>query len=405
MSVEYSAPGFCLFAPGISIARLLSMIKNQVSSEYNLLMLSGDSSIARGIDGAFHQMLTRFSRYWNRIDILTPSAPDASESTIHGNVYVHPAKKHRLLQPFFIKQKGEALLKERDYHLVTSHDFGFFYNGIGASWLLREKDIPLVSEIHHIEGYPIASTTREKLWRWSARQYIPFIAKQGAYFRVVNQYVAEQLIQFGADAEKIRTLYSVYLDLDLYRPQAIEKEYDVLFVARLAPNKGIMMLLDAIRQVKQTHPDIRLAIRGEGILKGQIEQYNLTHSLQKNVLFLPRVGDSSQMPELYNKTKILVCSSTVEGNPRVTIEAMACATPVVSTRVGIMPEVIQHGENGLLVDWNAGEMADAILQLLDDSVFYLKVAQAGQASVQRFEAEKIIQGYAESYREIIENHI
>lgn len=365
-------------------------------------MLSGDSSIARRIDGAFHQMLGRFSQYWNRIDILTPSAPDASECNIHDNVFVHPAKKHRLLQPFFIKRMSEALLKERNYHLVTSHDFGFFYNGIGASWLLKGKNIPLVSEIHHIEGYPIASSTREKLWRWSARQYIPFIAKQGAYFRVVNQNVAEQLIEFGASVEKIRTLYSVYLDLDLYHLQAIEKEYDVLFIARLATNKGIMLLLDAIRLVKQKYPDIKLAIRGEGMLKGDIEQFIKTNSLQKNILFLPRVEDSSRMPELYNKAKMLVCASTVEGNPRVTIEAMACGTPVVSTRVGIMPEVIQDGENGLLVDWDSGEIASAIQRLLGDSHFYQGIVQAGQQSVQRFEAEAIIRDYAKTYHEIIE---
>jgi len=348
-------------------------------------------------------MLGRFSQYWQRIDILTPAATDAKSRTIHGNVYVHPATNHRLLQPFFIKQKGEALLKERDYHLVTSHDFGFFYNGIGAAWLLRGKNIPPVSEIHHIEGYPIASTNREKLWRLAAKQYIPFIAKQGAYFRVVNQNIEDQLIQFGASAEKIRRLYSVYLDLELYRPQSIAKEYDVLFVARLAQNKGIMILLDAIRQVKEAHPEITLAIRGDGILKGKIEQFIIEHNLQENVIFLPRVEDSHAMPELYNKAKMLVCASTVEGNPRVTIEAMACGTPVISTRVGIMPEVIQHGENGLLVDWDSEDLALAIEQLLDDSQLYDAIVVAGQKSVQRFEAEKIIREYALAYHDIIES--
>ena len=380
------------------------MTESQFNPKYNLLMLSGDSSIARGIDGAFHQMLGRFSRYWNRIDILTPSASDTRDCQIHDNVYVYPAQQHRLLQPFFIKRKGEALFNTRDYHLVTSHDFGFFYNGIGATWLLSGKNIPLVSEIHHIEGYPVASTIREKLWQWSARQYIPFIAKQGAYFRVVNQNIREQLTKFGASEEKIYTLYSVYLDLDLYRPMTIEKEFDVLFVARLAPNKGIMMLLETIRLLKQSHPDIKLAIRGEGVLKKQIEQYIETYSLQNNVLFLPRVKDSSQMPEIYNKAKLLVCASTVEGNPRVTIEAMACGTPVISTRVGIMPEVVQNGENGLLVDWDAENIASAIRQLLDDGTLYKSIAVSGGEAVQRFEAESIIREYATAYHRIIENH-
>src|SRR5689334_343028 len=119
----------------------------------NLLMLSGDSSAARGRGGAFTDMLRRFSAHWSRIDILTPSAPDASERVLYGNVYVHPSPWHRLWQPLFIRRKGTQLMAERHYDLVTSHDFGFFYNGLGAWALLRNQpDMPLVSEIHHVEG-------------------------------------------------------------------------------------------------------------------------------------------------------------------------------------------------------------------------------------------------------------
>lgn len=376
-----------------------------MTARYNLLMLSGDASIARGIDGAFHQMLARFSQYWQRIDILTPTVEGASYRQIHETVHVHPAPRHRILQPLFIKQKGSELLTQRVYHMVTSHDFGFFYNGIGARWLLSGQNTPLVSEIHHIEGYPIATTFRENLWRQSAHLYIPFIAKYGAYFRVVNQQVASQLQKMGVPEKQIRLLYSLYLDLDHMYPQMITKKYNVLFVGRLASNKGIMLLLDAITHVKQTHPNITLAIRGEGTLKPQIEAFITAHQLHDNVLFLPRITESSAMPRLYNQAKMLVCASTVEGNPRVTIEAMACGTAVISTRVGIMPDVIEHGENGLLVDWDAEAIADAIRVLLDDETRYRSIADAGQQRVQQFDAEQTIREYALAYHDIIENHL
>lgn len=368
-------------------------------------MFSGDSSVARGIDGAFYQMLARFSNYWQRIDILTPTAPDAQSRTIHDNVYIHPAPNHRLLQPRFIKQKGEELLSQRQYHLITSHDFGFFYNGIGAWWLLQNKNIPLLSEIHHIEGYPIAISLREKLWRFAAQQYIPFMAKRGAYFRVVNNDVAQQLQKLGVSPKKILLLYSLYLDFDIYQAQATEKQYDVLFVGRLASNKGILLLLDAIAQVAQTNPGVKLAIRGEGALKSIIQQKITEMSIENNVIFLPRVADTHEMAKLYSSAKMLVCASTVEGNPRVTIEAMACAVPVISTPVGIMPAVIIDGENGFLVDWKAEEIANAIRRLLDDSAFYEKIAQASHQSVQKFEAEKIVRDYALGYHRIIEKKL
>jgi glycosyltransferase involved in cell wall biosynthesis len=366
-------------------------------------MFSGDSSIASGIDGAFYQMLGRFSAYWQRIDILTPSAKNATARTIHGNVFVHPAPNHRLLQPYFIKRKGEALFREHSYDLLVSHDFGFFYNGIGVAWLSQGKAIPLVSEIHHIEGYPIASNWRETLWRRAAQLYLPFIAKRGAYFRVVNEDVASQLVALGISREKIRLLYSLYLELEHYQPQAVPKAYDVLFVGRLASNKGIILLLDAIRQVRQSHPSVRLAIRGEGGLEASIRERIASEGMEENVIFLPRVADSSAMPALYSNARMLVCASTVEGNPRVTIEAMACGIPVISTRVGIMPSVIRSGENGFLVDWKAEEIAASIRRLLDDEAEYQRIAEASRASVQQFEAEKMIRAYAEGYQAIIES--
>jgi glycosyltransferase involved in cell wall biosynthesis len=374
-----------------------------MNSGYKLLMLSGDSSIASGMDGAFYQMLGRFSAYWERIDILTPAAKKASERTIHGNVFVHPAPNHRLLQPFFIKRKGEDLLKQYQHDLLVSHDFGFFYNGIGAAWLLQGKKIPLVSEIHHIEGYPIATNWRERLWREAASLYLPFIAKRGAYFRVVNEDVAKQLETFGIPREKIRLLYSLYLDLERYQPQAVSKQYDVLFVGRLASNKGILLLLDAIAQVRQTHPSITLAIRGEGGLEAALRERIAQEGMEQNVVFLPRVADSSAMPALYSSAKMLVCASTVEGNPRVTIEAMACGTPVISTRVGIMPSLIRNGENGFLVDWKAEEIAHAIRRLLEDEAAYQRIAEASRAAVQEFEADKTIRAYAEGYQKIVES--
>lgn len=374
------------------------------SAKYNLLMLSGDSTIACGVDSAFYRMLEHFSQYWQRIDILTPTAPNAKSRVLYENVFVHPAPNHRLMQPLFIKRKGQALMTERDYHLVVSHDFGFFYNGIGAQWLLHNKKIPLVSEIHHIEGYPIATTMREQLWRKAAQRYLPFIAKQGAYFRVVNDIVAQQLIDLTVSSDKILKLYSLYLDLEQYQIRDIPKQYDVLFIARLTANKGVMNLLEAIHIAKQSHPDIVLAIRGDGVLKSQMQTYIQSNQLTENVIFLPRVANTDDMPKLYQASRMLICASTIEGNPRVTIEAMACGIPVISTHVGIMPEVIQNGENGLLVDSNPQAMAEAICDLLEKPDLYQRLSKNGRAAVTKFEADQTIKAYTIGYHDIIESN-
>jgi len=370
---------------------------------YNLIMLSGDNSIARGIDGAYYQMLARFSTYWNRIDIITPTHPNAKACVIHENVHVHPAPRHRALQPLFINQKVSELMRERPYHLMTSHDFGFFYNGWGAWWLWRKTGIPYTSEILHVEGYPIATNLREQIWRFVGMRYLPFVAKRASAIRVMNAIeVPDLLRRMGIPDEKILLLRALYIDHTIFHPiPDVEKKYDVVFVGRLAQNKGIFTLLKAIHRSKQNYPNISLAIRGEGDLRAELMAYIEAHDLQNNVYWISRLPDSEALAELYNQSKILACASTVEGGPRVTVEAMACKTAVLSTPVGVMPEVIKQGENGYLFQ-GEDELSDLLVRILNDETHRQMIAQSGYEIAQQFEAEQTIRAYATGYHNLIE---
>lgn len=374
-------------------------------ARYNLLMLSGDNSIARGLESPFDRMLARFVQYWQRIDVITPSAPDAQPRTLHERVFVHPAPYHRLFQPYFIWRKGRELMRERTYDLVTSHDFGFFYNGIGAYNLLRRRDVPYVSEIHHVEGYPQAVNNRERLWRWVAGRYIPFATRHVQAFRVVNALDTPRVLhRFGVPPDKILVLPSLYIDHDIYRPMPdVEPLYDMLFVGRLSANKGIFTILEALRLLAQHNPAITLGIRGEGDLRPRIDAFIKEHLLQNNVIWLPRTPNEQSMARLYNQARLLVCASTVEGGPRVTIEAMACGTPVLSTPVGIMPEVIQHGVSGFIVR-DAHQIALCTRWLLNDTDLHQRIAERGSQAVQAYRADAIIANYAQTYHALIERH-
>ena len=369
----------------------------------NLMMLSGDSSVAQGRDGAFYQMLRRFSAYWDRIDILCPRAPGAAERTVHGNVHVHPSPWHRAAQPLFIHQKGRALMKEREYALITSHDFGFFYNGVGAAWLSRASGVPYVSEIHHVEGYPRAVTRRERVYRALAIPYIRWAKRRAAAFRAVNTVeVPELLRRLGVPEEKILVLPSLYIDFDLFRRMPdVAKEYDGVFVGRLAPNKGVFTILNALALVRQTHPSIRFALRGRGALEPAVRARIATLGLQNNVTLLTEPVPPDEIARFYNSARMLVCASTAEGGPRVTVEAMACGIPVISTPVGMMRELITDGATGLLFRWGEAELAAKMRLLLDDAALRARLGEAGRQSVQEFEADRVIERYARGYHDLI----
>ncbi len=369
-------------------------------------MLSGDASVAEGHEGAFYQMLRRFSSHWDRIDVICPRPAQVARTQVHGNVFLHPSPWPKALQPLFILQRGRELLSEQPYGLISSHDFGFFYNGIGAWLLTRGHDAPYVSEIHHVEGYPRAVTTRERLYRAAAMIYLRRVWRCAAAIRTVNRHeVPDLLRRLGVPEEKILYLPALYLDYEVFRPMpGTPHRTDVLFVGRLVPNKGLFTLLNAIAQVRQTHPAVTLLILGRGPLRRALEDRVEALGLRENVTFVERVAHPQGVAELYNAAGMLVCASTTEGGPRVTVEAMACGTPVISTPVGVMPDLIEHGTNGLLFHWDAGELAGHIRRLLDDPALRERLGAAGREAVQGFDAETLIARYAASYKELADRH-
>jgi len=367
-----------------------------------LLMISGDASVVEGYKGAFYQMLRRFSTHWERIDIICPHPSRVECLAVHGNVYFHPASVPRWLQPWFIARRGRTLLEMHAHDLITSHDFGFFYNGIGAWLLARRRNIPLVSEIHHVEGYPLAVTLRERLYRWLAMIYLRLVWRHAAAIRVVNRKEVPGLLrELGVPEEKILILPSLYLDYEVFRPAAeVQRRYDLLFVGRLVPNKGISTIVEALAEVHRTHPGTTLLILGRGPLRSALEAQARRLGVMDAITFVERVDSPHGVARVYNEARMLICASSVEGGPRVTVEAMACGTPVISTPVGVMPDILVDGVTGLEFHWDARELAQKVRLLLDNETLRADIGEAGREAVQGFEAEAMIARYAEGLQAV-----
>jgi glycosyltransferase involved in cell wall biosynthesis len=114
---------------------------------------------------------------------------------------------------------------------------------------------------------------------------------------------------------------------------------------RLSPEKAQKDLITAFSIISSRHPKARLLIVGDGPLKNELEQWSREKGLSQ-VHFLGFRGD---MDEIMAAIDLFVLPSLTEGLPNVILEAFACAKPVVATNVGGVPEVVTHGENGLLV--------------------------------------------------------
>ena len=138
-------------------------------------------------------------------------------------------------------------------------------------------------------------------------------------------------------------------------------------VGRLVSGKGIDFYLHAARIVLERGRDVRFLMIGAG---GPVENYRSELEMLAQQLRLDQrvifTGQRQDVPEILRDVDIVVHPSLTEGLSNVILEAMAASIPVVATRVGGNPELVEDGRTGFLVPVeNAGEIANAICRLLD----------------------------------------
>ncbi|HJO07510.1 MAG TPA: glycosyltransferase family 4 protein, partial [Chloroflexota bacterium] len=114
------------------------------------------------------------------------------------------------------------------------------------------------------------------------------------------------------------------------------------------------------------------------------------------------VETPDDLADCYRRSRLLLCTSYSEGGPRVVLEAMACATPVVSTPVGVVPELIEDRLTGRLVDWEPADIATAILEVLGDPTAAARMARLAHEAVQPLDRRVTLDDYADAYVRLAE---
>ena len=365
-------------------------------------MLSGDRDVAQGKLGPFHVTLGGLAPRFDRIDVITPPSAGASSRSLHGNVFVHPSFGSRWSQSGFISSKAAELIGERPYSLVVSHDFGRFYNGIAAQHLKSTFGIPFVSEIHHVPGHPRAANATEMLLKLLTRWYVQWVRSEVQAFRVVNRIEMPALLaSWDVPADRILTLSSAYLDFEVFHPQAgAPDRWDVVFCGRLVPNKGLDLLAKAAGIVATIRPQTKFLVIGEGPETARFKRELADAGALPNFRFAGWLPSQKEVADAYAQSKMLICTSYNEGLPRVCLEAMACRVPVVSTPVGIMPEVVQDRLNGRIVPWDARKIASAVLDTLGSPEARSSMGDLSVEAVRPFARDMTLERYAAAYREL-----
>lgn len=180
----------------------------------------------------------------------------------------------------------------------------------------------------------------------------------------------------------------------------------LLFIGLISRRKGVDCLLEAFRIVSETHPDIRLDIVGR-IADQEFHQSLLAYirgnGLEERISWLGTM-DSASLAARYASAVMLVLPSLEESAPGVIAEAMAVGCPVVATRVGGVPYMVDELRTGFLVEpRDPRGLAAAIMKILEDKVLReAMVTQAKQTALERFAPWTVAAKTTQVYRQVIE---
>jgi glycosyltransferase involved in cell wall biosynthesis len=319
-------------------------------------------------------------------------------------LHIFPEMETFSLRAFFLLRK---LLKKKRYDLI--HDV----NTLGWGLIpMKGYGIPIISTIHHPLTRDRESdfTMDRSFWEMVATILFYPLNMQRFVINSIDRVITsskecrEELRRvFSLKREKISVVYNG-IDIDLFQNTGGKREErSLLFVGNTEDHKkGIHVLIEALAGMPN---DITLTIVDEGPpLKLTASSMIKKFDVENRVKLTGKI-DNADLIRLYSTKTILVMSSHYEGFGLPAVEAMACGTPVVATKVGALPEVMNES-CGILVEPNdPSALRSAIIRLLDDNDKRKKISGLSRAyAVSNFSWEAAAKNTYEVYKEVISSY-
>lgn len=244
------------------------------------------------------------------------------------------------------------------------------------------------------------------------RSYLPitrFSIEQSDGVTAISKYLQERTRREFDVRNPIEVIYN-FVNCDVYcrnagSPEkrseyAREDERILVHLSNFRPVKRVTDTIEIFERVRKKIPS-KLLLIGDGPDRSRAEWLAVQKGIHNDVLFL---GKQDQVSEKLAISDIMLMPSELESFGLAALEAMACEAVPIATRVGGVPEVIEHGASGYLADvGDVDTMARYAVELLGDESQLRKMAKASRAAAQsRFCASKIIPQYEDFYRRILE---
>jgi glycosyltransferase involved in cell wall biosynthesis len=321
--------------------------------------------------------------------------------------YTMGGEMHYVLVPSLL---CKALSEDVD--IVHAHSYGYFH--VNAAMLMRRlREVPFVFTPHfHPEWSMWGGSRRKKLRRFYDRILGPTILRSAD--KVIGVSEAEMSLMNGGRLGEDRTAiipngispedFDPPPDGGLFRERYELDGRIVLFVGRLASNKGLETLVDSIPRVLSDQKDVKFVLVGqdEG-MKANLMRKAESLGVAGSLIFTGHITDNRLFRSAFAACDVFVLPSEYEAFGIVLLEAMMCEKPCIASAVGGTSEVVMHEETGLLVEYgDTQELAESIKTILEDSSTAEEMGKRGRKRVLRkFTWERIATEIEAVYGELV----
>ena len=304
------------------------------------------------------------------------------------------------------KRKIESAIAEQNPDIAHLH---IYYGKLTSSILgpLKRQGIPIVQSLHEYKLLcPVYTCIRndtvceacagQQFWkalayrcnrgsllRSAASACESYISKAlGSFDKIdhyigVSQFMTDKMLSIGVPREKISTVHN-FVDCAQF-PLTSETGKHVLYFGRLEPTKGLFNLLDAMRE----HPQLRCVIAGTGSARLALEKHADSIGL-KNIEFAGFVSGDALRQLVQQAICTVLPAEWYENCPMSVLESLAYGRPVIGSGIGGLPELINDGDDGIIVEpGNTPQLAAALEALTSNISRAREMGMAGREKVQK----------------------
>ncbi len=319
-----------------------------------VLVLGLDKNILDASTNA-HKRVLLYAKYVDWYGILIPTKEQ--HVMRDNNFFVAGSGGHfkviQLVKLFF---KARHIIKQEKIDVITSQDT--YYIGILAVILGRILKTGVEVQVHGLEKFNIIR-----------KEIADFVLKNADSIRVVGRDLKKYLTSYFDLPIKKFIISPIFIDWEAIRykefdyriKQAKQDHFIFLVVARLVQVKNVEGVIRAFYHVHKNHDKSQLIVVGDGPLMPKLMSLARELGLEEYVVF---IGWSESVIEYYRGSDCGIFFSRSEGYGISLVEALACQLPVISTKVGIAPDVIKDGKNGLFVDIDDLESLERMMKLV-----------------------------------------